>query len=274
MARARRIRWSAVLLAALALPACRAGPLASIYRFQPRRVAVGTLFHYIKSNIDGTRPEQVALYIADTARVELYRYNPGTARANLLVATLDWRRFIARRIESWQVPAGAARRLFATMVYDTAGPAVEVSLPALGRGAERLPTDSLPFHVFGFDLTSLNLALPHLRHPAEPFSVRLLDAPLADSLTVLRDRGVVSIRYRGAELREGRPCRVYTVGGPGLDGREGRLWVDEESGYLADLEIPVPDSPGWTSFKLRLEGRETISAADWLAFQAAQLAAP
>lgn len=73
------------------------------FRFRPSRVTVGTVYHYLKTNIDGTHPEYISQYIASRDRLEVFKFHPKGKRAALVTADMDWRIFTTRRLESWQV---------------------------------------------------------------------------------------------------------------------------------------------------------------------------
>jgi hypothetical protein len=237
------------------------------FAFDAARATPGVVYHYLKTNLDGSHPEHVALYVAALDRIEVFKYHPGEEPAALVVAELDWATASARRLASWQVRASGEPLLAATMDYRGDAGAVEVAIPAAGLGPETLAVPTLPFHVYNFDLASLNVALPHL--VADTVTVGLAD-PTFEPAPLFRWRGDVTITYAGEEDRDGVPTRAYHIGGPGLEGRGGTLWVHAEDGHLQDVEIALPDNPAWTSFKLRRVGREAMDADAWAAFRQAQ----
>lgn len=256
---------SLVSCLAWCLPALPVHAQVSAFRYQPRRVPVGTVFHYVKTNIDGSHPEQIALYVAGPDRIEAFKYHPGGSRAALVSAQMDWELMSAVRLESHAVWRDSTS-LMATLVYDRTARAVDVML--MGR-TERVAIATVPFHVYNFDLASLNVAFPHLRNPEGGFTVGLADPTFKDNPLVFY-RGEVDVRFDGEERRGGAACRVYRIDGPGLEGKGGTLWVRKGDGFIQDLEIALPDNPEWASFKLRLERRENLTPARWEAFQRAQ----
>ena len=44
------------------------------FKYQPERIQTGVVYHYIKSNIDGSKPADVALYVASNERIEALRF--------------------------------------------------------------------------------------------------------------------------------------------------------------------------------------------------------
>lgn len=240
------------------------------FRYRPERVAVGTVYHYLKTNLDGTHPEHVSIYVAARDRIESFKFHPPKAgRAGLVVAEMDWQTFSARRLESWQVTA-EGRKLFATLDYLPAERAVSVEVPPTGRPAEKTAVGLLPFHVYNFDLASLNFAFPHLRDPRATFRVGLADPRLPFDGRLFFYRGAVTITYAGDERRGGVACRKYRIDGPGLEGRGGHLWVNRRGGHFEDVEIALPDNPDWQSFKFRLTRTERMTRPQWEGFIKAQ----
>lgn len=111
--------------------AAQAGDIAK-FRYEAKKIAVGTVYHYVKTNIDGTKPEYVSQYVAAADRLEAFKFHPKGNRAALVVATMDWTIFSARRLESWQVFAAGKKNLFASLEFLPGAKAVEVSIPATG----------------------------------------------------------------------------------------------------------------------------------------------
>lgn len=258
----------AVLGLLLALPASSARAQdegVSAFRFRADRVPIGRVYHYVKTNIDGTKPEQIALYVADTSRIEAFKYHPDGDRAGLVIATMDWKIYSASRLESWQVLAGGTKKLFASMDYDSRAREVAVVMGDAST-IERAKIPRLPMHVYNFDLSSLNVAFAHLFRPEASFTIGLADPTFKTSPTFAY-RGEATVTYTGRSVRNGKACRTYTINGPGLEGRGGTIWVNASQDHIEDMEIALPDNPEWTSFKLKLVRISTETPVRWEAFQ-------
>ncbi|MEK7728321.1 MAG: hypothetical protein AAB354_07885 [candidate division KSB1 bacterium] len=87
------------------------------FRYQPEKVEVGAVYHYLKTNIDGTAPENVSIYVVSPDSVVALKFHPGAKQAGLVGARLDWKLFCATRLSSWQLFHTGERRLFATLQY-------------------------------------------------------------------------------------------------------------------------------------------------------------
>lgn len=235
------------------------------FRLKPHRIKVGAVYHFVKTNIDGTQPEQVALYLAAQNRLEAFKYHPQTSRAGLVIAEMDWQLFSAKSLQSWQVFRGGEKKLFATLKYNNKAKAVTVSFSGLGKPDEITTIKSLPFHVYNFDLASLNASLPHLINPKKSFVVGLADPTFKDA-PIFIYRGEATIQYTREEKRNNVVCRRYQIGGAGLSYRGGSIWVNKQHGHIEDMEIDLPDNPEWKSFKLRLTKIEQMNRQEWETF--------
>lgn len=243
---------------------------ASPFRYRPAKVSVGTVYHYLKTNIDGSHPERVSIYVAAKDRIESFKYHPKEEPAALVVAVMDWSLFSAKRLESWQVFRSGEKKLFATLDYLPAQKTVKVSIPATGRPDEKTSIGRLPFHIYNFDLASLNFAFPHLIDPRGSFTIGIADPTFKDEGPLFHYKGEAQISFEGEEMRGGAMCRKYRIDGRGLESRGGAIWVDKKGGYFRDVEIDLPDNPAWRNFKFKLESVERMNPKAWQAFMRAQ----
>ena len=241
----------------------------SAFKFNAKRVSVGTVYHYVKTNVDGTKPENISLYVATVDRIESFKFHEKGSRAGLVIADMDWTIFSAKKLESWQVASGDERKLFATLTYRAAEKAVEVSIPQMRPTSEFAKIEQLPFHLYNFDLASLNLSFPHLAVPRGNFTVGIADPTFNADGPMFAYRGELAVRYEKTEIRNGGKCRRYAASGTGIGGK-GTIWVDKKKGYIRDMEFDVANNPDWSTFKLRLIRTEKMSEREWKRFIAAQ----
>lgn len=258
----------AVVLGVLLLAAPgRAQDDTSKFRYRAgRAIPVGTVLHYVKTNIDGTRPEYVSQFIASAGVLESFKFHPKEPPAGLVVAEMDWRAFSAKSLTSWRVPGGGERRLFGKINFDAVARRAEVSLPAVRSGAESFAFGQTPVHLYNFDLTSLNFAFPHLADPRGRFRIGVADPTFREGGALVEYKGEVTVAYLSDGRRNGAPVRKYRIDGPGLEGRGGLIWVNRRRGWIEDMEIALPDNPNWTSFKFKLLRVGRMSRAQWESF--------
>jgi hypothetical protein len=261
-----RERFFVLLFSALA--SC-AGPTAAAqvaaYRFNAANVPVGKLFHYEKSNLDGTRMAHISVYMPAVDRVEALKWDEGGDQATLVQAMLDWSTFSVRRFDAWLLARDAAPERRATLEVE--GSELRMSLMA-----EPLVLTHWPWHSYDFDFTSLNLTLPHLRNPEGELVFWRTDFVYQDP-PAIAELGEMRLRFERAEMRARNHVRRYALSGEGLAGARGTWWADRRTGLLVEYEIPVGDEPGYDSVRLRLSGEERMSAPAWERFKRAAVGA-
>lgn len=128
--------------------------------------------------------------------------DPGSDRATVVTAWIDWKRFSVARFETGH--------LFADGTY-----ASRVELTTEGErlvarsGDMELAVDveRWPWHSYDFDLASLAFVWPHRTRPEEPFRFGVTDfGTTADGASGLVDKGWVTVEYAGRATREGTPA--------------------------------------------------------------------
>lgn len=194
--------WAALLVLALGLPEAATAQVTA-FAYRPERVPVGRVFHYLKSNRDGTHPGQIALYVAAQDRIEAFKYDSGGAQATLVIGYLDWEAMTVRRLEAYGVRRGEPDQPRAWLDSDWKAGGVRVfSAPdSLVRIA------AWPWHSYDFDFASLNLALPHLRQPEQRVEFGRADIVRIGDGAEFQDLGALSLAYEGRETRQGAAVR-------------------------------------------------------------------
>jgi hypothetical protein len=245
---------------------------ASKFRYQPNKISVGAVYHYVKTNIDGTPPaENITIYVASKDRIEVFKSRTKGERAAFVIADMDWTTFSARRLESWQAFPGGEKKLAATLDYDAKEKVANVLLAGADNQIEKTAIKHLPFHVYNFDLSSLNFAFRHLAKPKENFTIGIADPTFKASGPLFEYRGEATVSYIGEETRDGVPCLKYKIDGAGLLNRGGFIWVDKKGEFFRDIEIQLPDNPEWKTFKFKLIRVEQMTRDQWEAFMKEQL---
>lgn len=235
------------------------------FQFEASRVPVGVVYHYIKSNLDGSTPERISLYMSDQTTLEAYRWRePRPQMAFHVKATMDWDRLSASRLESRRMVRFGGEQLNAVAEYTPGTRSMSIEFADKSRYVVQI--DHLPFHFYQFDLASLNVAFRQLIDPTKPFQVGLVNPTFATTGSALEYRGLAMVTYEKDETHNEFPCRRYRIDGPGLKNKGGSIWVERSEGHIIDLEIQLENHPDWTSFKLKFVGKETMDAAAWQAF--------
>ncbi|HJU88291.1 MAG TPA: hypothetical protein VJ672_02810 [Gemmatimonadaceae bacterium] len=236
----------------------------SAFEFDSARVPVGRVFHYRKSNRDGTHATRVSVYVANRTRLESLKWENGESEATLVVATMDWPRFSVRCFDAWQLIRGRPPERRASLTANPEAGIMRVSM----LGDSTVPVASWPWHSYDFDFASLSAVMPHLRITERAFTFARFDVTWSgDEITGFTNYGEIRVRFVGREYRHGVAARRYSIGGSGLGGTSGHLWADVTQGHIIEFELPVPDEPGMRDVRLRLEKVVSMTADEWAAFK-------
>lgn len=259
-----RFPGPAVLLLCLLAAGCGAAAAGDdLLLAGPPGLPTGTVLHYVKTNLDGTRPEQIALWVASPQRIEVYKYHPRASPAGLVAATFDWEVGSLVGLRSVQRRPGEEPTEVASLDYDPATRTGQLQVMGV-----RAPVafSGGPISVYAFEMADLNMRLARAT-PEVEMEVLLVDLDYRSADPSMFERGAMRLRYQGEELRGGRTVRRYAVTGPALEGQAATFWLNAREGYIEEVESPVPNHPDWSSYRLRLLRRERMTAAEWESFQ-------
>jgi hypothetical protein len=256
------------LLFALFLPQEAPAPARperlSGFRYTPGRLEPGTVYRYRKSNLDGTNASEIALRIAAEDRLAVLKWHRGEPEATLVEADLDWEVCSVSALRSFRVDQAGARTSVAELRVDAARG--ELVLRIGGREVTS-PLETLSWHSYDFDFSSLNVALRFLEDPEGEVEFDIVDPVPGPAGPAFASKGRVFLSYAEDQERAGLPCRVYALDGPGLEQRGGRLWVHRAAdAHIVAFEIDLPDEPGMSSGKLEWIATEWLAPAEWERF--------
>ena len=237
---------------------------AAGFRYESGRLPVGRVYRYRKSNLDGSNPSEIALYLASETRIEALKWHAGRPETTLVVAEMDWDVFSARAFKNYQIDALGTRTLVAEL--ETAPDRKRVTVRVRGRELS-CDVESFPWHSYDFDFASLNVALRYLADPEGAVEFGIVDPVHGPGGPRLGWKGRVTLGYLGAEERAGLECRRYELDGPGLEHRGGAVWVAKgEDVFLVAFEIDLPDEPGMSSGRLEWMESEDWGVEEWEEF--------
>lgn len=260
----------AIMIACVLLLPCILTAQTSKFRYQPSKAASGVVYHYDKTEKDGTNVEHISVYAANPNHLEVFKFHdePGS-RAGLVIATLDYTSFHASRLESWGVTGADEKALTATMEFTNGSKAAKITFAGSADEPELTEIKFIPFHIYNFDLTSLNFMMRHLVDPKGSFKIGVADPNFKEEGPLFLYRGEVTVAYAGDETHNGADCRKYTINGAGVENRGGFIWVRKDGEFFEEVLMDLPDNPNWQSFRLSFKKKETMNAQGWQQFMKA-----
>jgi hypothetical protein len=256
---------------------------AKTFKFNPARLRVGTLYTYRKSNLDGTHPDNVLIYVASKNRLQVLKLEKGVTTGVNIEAELDWQNFMPSKMTMYHDRKdGSHTPIFHLTVDGDEAVLTPDNLAAMNKQAaeivgkeQRIKVAKWPAHIYGFELISFNFAVQHLRNPKSSFSVGILGDNAnfgPDSRSPLTYLGAAQIDYLATEKCQDKLCHKYKLGGEAFKGKEGFFWTDAKFGHITNLEMPLANNGDWDNFKLQFLKSEALSAAQWQKRKAAELA--
>ncbi|MCF4097184.1 hypothetical protein [Maritalea mediterranea] len=121
---------------------------------------VGTIYHYERSNQDGSMPEQVSVFYAAPDRVEVYKAQEKCNNAAFVHADIDPSTGVANTITGARLLPDAQHLDFAFLTYDKANAilSMRVELPNMPVIEKSTQVAHDPWHLFDFDFATLTIA--------------------------------------------------------------------------------------------------------------------
>lgn len=248
------------------------------FAYSADRAPVGRVFHYVKSNLDGSKRLVLSLYFRGPLALEVLKVEADGQYLALVEAELDPVTLTESRMRSRNRLEQGEPQLQMELGSD---PGQRRLVAHVARAELPVRPGLLPAHMYNFDFSGLNATLPHLRDPRADFVVGVVDPDFEFLATRLQPEGVqeggfvyrgeARFRYVGEEVLDDIPCHRFAVGGAAFDGVEGSLWINTADGLIERFEHARPDNPDWSSFRLARIGSRPMDRAGWEAFKNATI---
>lgn len=237
---------------------------ASGWRYDPGRARVGRIFHYLRTNTDGSEPERVRVFLRAAGDLAVNKAVEPCTNAAYVTATLDLDRGEARTLTGGRLTPQGTQAAFAWLTVDAASDrlSARIELPdqVLEGGAD---VAGRPRVVYDFDLADLTALAPHLADPRKGFSfaAALLWPPAMPDF--LQDKGRLDAAFVAEETHMGRRALRFSVTGEAFAGKPGTLWLDAAEGHVLEAAFPLPNHDNYADFRLVLEKVEDTGEAGW-----------
>lgn len=232
----------------------------------------GAIYHYVRSNLDGSEPEHIVQFRPSRTGIAVYKWVEKCTRAAYVTAEMDAGVREGRRYVAGQVARDGSQAPFGTLILDPAAPALVVDLdpPRGDRIQQRHPLQSRPYLIYDFDFADLNAFLQE-HQPTGSFAYEL-PVVWPSETGLFRDLGRMTATFAGEEQRLGRRTRRFDLAVSGPSPAAGRLWIDTEVGFIVEAELPIPNHQENRDFRLRLERVESGGQEAWDALTAGHYA--
>lgn len=219
------------------------------------------LYEYRKSNWDGTHSSSVFLYVADTNRLESFKWSEGDDVATLVTAIIDWNTYSVGEFQNHRLQKGLAPQFIARLKGK------KNLVITVGEIRDSLLIADLPWQSYDFDFAGLSFIWRSLRNKKAQFWFHIADAALINGNPGFVNKGKVTVKFVGREMVNNKQCLKYTADGPGLENKGGYIWVNQENFMIEQYKIALPDEPGFENGMLKLVTTRKISPQQWEGFK-------
>lgn len=228
------------------------------------------IYHYVRSNRDGTEPEHVVQYRPTRTGIAVYKWVEKCTRAAYVTAEMDAALREAKWFVAGQVAKDGSQSKFGTLTVEGSTLVAEVNPPGGSHVSARHALKRRPFLLYDFDLSDLNAFLQEAR-PRVDFA---FDLPVIwpSDQSIFRALGTLHARYAGKERHLGRRTLRFDLTVEGPTPSRGALWVDARRGFIVEAELGLPNHMEYRDFRLKLARIQPGGQAAWEALTASHYA--
>lgn len=227
--------------------------------------AASPIYHYIRSNRDGSEAEHVVHYRPTRTTVSVYKWVSKCTTAAYVTADMDEQMRSGRMFFAGRVAPDGRQKQFGRLTLDptTLTLSADVTPPGGARIEAKHALRASSFLLFDFDFADLNSFLQE-HHPKYDFSYALPVIWPADP-SIFRDLGMLRAHYAGAEQHLGRETVRFDLRVEGPTASTGTLWVDAKDWFIVEADLGLPNHMENKDFRLKLDKIEAGGAAAWVA---------
>jgi hypothetical protein len=228
------------------------------------------IYHYIRSNRDGSEPEHVVHYRPTRTGIAVYKWVSKCTTAAYVTAEMSDNLLQGRFFVAGKVARDGSQARFGSLILDPRlmTLAADVTPPGGPRIQVKHSLRAVPYLLYDFDFADLNSFLQEHR-PKTDFSYALPVIWPSDE-NIFRDLGMLRAHYAGADKRLGRDTIRFDLRVEGPTPSTGALWVDAAGGFIVEAELGLPNHMEYQDFRLTLEKLEAGGQSYWDALTKSQ----
>lgn len=224
---------------------------------------VGRIYHYLRSNQDGTEAESVSVYRLDRTHIEVFKRRERCTSSALVTAELDSSLRQTIRLVGGRLQPENQRQSIAFMTWDSAAGMIRanIDLPDF-KATDSVRVSDTPWHLYDFDLASLTVSRRAADRNNFSFGVPLV-LVRGDPTKFLQYLGRADAEFVAVEDHEKRPAVRYEVSGPAFGDKGGPIWFDRDEGHILEARWGVPNHAEYKDFLLKLLSIDDGGPAKW-----------
>lgn len=234
--------------------ACAARPQISSHVVDP----VGRLYHYVRTNQDGSEPEHVWVYRKSPTEVEVVKVVERCKRAAYVTAVLDPARNQPTNLVGGQLKPDGTQEPFAFVTYTPARRELWARVP-VAKIDTKIRVEHEPWRMYDFDFADLTTISSDRVPNREDFAFGVVLAWPDDTEHPIKYLGQTKAKFSSVEEHLGSNALHFTVSGA----LNGDLWLNAREGHLIEARFAEPNHSEYKDFRLVLRDLETGAARRW-----------
>jgi hypothetical protein len=234
---------------------CKPGSFADKY----------TVYEYKKSNWDGTHSSRIFLYVADSNKLESFKWWEGDEVATLVTADIDWKNISVSEFQNHKLRKGKTPEFIAKLK------GVKNLKIEVGQMWDSLLISDLPWQSYDFDFAGLGFIWRALKNKKDSFWFHIADVAMINDKPKFVNKGRVTVRFEGGEIINNKQCLKYFIDGAGLENKGGYIWINKENFMIQQYKIALPDEPGFENGMMQLITTYTMTPEEWSSFMKKKL---
>lgn len=230
--------------------------------YDEKKWPLNKVFHYSKSNWDGSNKGYVSVYFKDGLWIESLKWHEGHAQATVVPAKINPETFTVTHFKNFRCQQGQCRQL-GEMYWDEA---VDGYIMQLGEVTDTVTNIPAYWHSYDFDFASLMSAFLFKKHP-DSHQFHRADFQEVSGKFSFGPIGLIEMIYDKETPINGVNCHLYQINGPGLEQKGGEIWFEAKNMLLRGFKIQLPDESSYHSVDFQYLRQERMSPSQWEDFK-------
>lgn len=226
---------------------------------------INTVYEYRKSNWDGTHASSIFLYVADSNKLESFKWWEGDNEATLVTAIINWETFSVSEFQNYKLRKGQSPQFIAKLKGQK-----KLEIEVMGMH-DSLLISELPWQSYDFDFAGLSFVWRALKDKKGSFWFHIADVAMVNDQPKFVNKGKVDVKFIGYEIINNKNCLQYFANGIGLENKGGHIWVNSENYMIEQYKIQLPDEPGFKDGMMQLVKTFKQTPEQWKMFKKQKL---
>ena len=235
---------------------------ANQLRFDSEKWPTGMVFHYQKSNWDGTHEGRISIFFKEGMWIESAKWREGSTNVSIIPAKIDPITLSVHHFKNIRCEGGVCQQR-GEMFFDNDANGYIINFGPLNDTIKGIPKY---WHSYDFDWASLMTAFIFKVNSSDHHFMRC-DFTMISGQPGFGEIGKVIMPYEGIQKIDDIDCHVYLINGPGLENRGGKIWFSTGQNLLRGFKIDIPDEDSYQNVDFRFISSESMDEKQWEAFK-------